>query len=108
MLIKLSTIYANRKNKRMGRKMGIVPPSLKNYYESVFIVQYNKLMELGPVSLIMTMDSTRIVDSLNDGILVVDSNLADIEHVIEAPLRTILSTNNSHLITTSGNYIRTY
>ena len=65
MLKKLSQIYANIKNKREGAKKGLIAPTLKNYFNSLFIVKYNKLMELLPSDGIVTNQGAYITD--NDG-----------------------------------------
>lgn len=106
---KLSTIYANRHNKRMGRKLGFVAPTLRNYFNSLFIVRYNKLMEEGPKGFItMFSNNDQITDSLGNLLCLYDNSIANTPYIKEVPLFTIVDSNYDYLMTTTGEYIRTF
>lgn len=61
---KLSQLYRNRRNKRMGSRLGLRPPSVRNFFESVYIAFYNVLMDSVPKDTITT----------NDGVFILTNN----------------------------------
>jgi len=66
MATKLSQVYRNRRNKRMGGKLGLRPPTLRNFFESVYIAFYNVLMDSVPKDAITMNDGTFILTSNYD------------------------------------------
>ena len=102
---KLSQIYANRRNKRMGRKLGIRAPTLKNYFESVYIVFYNALMDAGPTDVLITMYGEEVIALNKDYFILSDTAIADIPYVKEPPLNTILSYSGEYFITSNNDFI---
>lgn len=70
MLKRLSQVYASRRNKRMGGRKGLRPPSVKNFYESVFITYYNRLMETIPENAITMEDGTYITTNAYEYVLI--------------------------------------